>query len=90
MATIKVTLKEHQQEVLDNMVKSGRYASVDEAVQAGVDALEETDAFFTDAVRDEIRAMVNAPEAGIPIDEARRRTMQYIDAQQEKAAKRGA
>jgi Arc/MetJ-type ribon-helix-helix transcriptional regulator len=93
MATIKVTLKKHQQEVLDNLVKSGRFASEDEAVnellQAGADALEENDAFFTAAERAEIEARLNRNGPRIPAAEVRRQLEVFMD-EREKAAKRGA
>jgi antitoxin ParD1/3/4 len=87
MATITVTLKEHQQKVLNNLVKSGRFASEDEAVnellQAGADALEENDAFFTAAERAEIEARLNRDSPRIAAAEVFRR----LEARHDKAVK---
>jgi Arc/MetJ-type ribon-helix-helix transcriptional regulator len=92
MATIKVTLREAQQEVLDNLVKSGRFASNDEAVnellQAGADALEENDTFFTVAERAEIEARLSRNGPRIPAADVRRR-LEIFMAERQKAAKRG-
>jgi putative addiction module CopG family antidote len=87
MPTITVKLEKQQQEVLDTLVESGRFASTDEAVQAGVEALKQQELNFSDALRDEVRARVDRNEPCIPAEEVFRRLRQRIA---DKAAKRGA
>jgi putative addiction module CopG family antidote len=87
MPTITVKLEKQQQEVLDTLVESGRFASTDEAVQAGVEALKQQELNFSDALRDEVRARVDRDESRIPAEEVFRRLRQRIA---DKAAKRGA
>jgi putative addiction module CopG family antidote len=87
MPTITVKLEKQQQEVLDTLVESGRFASTDEAVQAGVEAIKQQELNFSDALRDEVRARVDRDEPRIPAEEVFRRLRQRIA---DKAAKRGA
>jgi Arc/MetJ-type ribon-helix-helix transcriptional regulator len=88
----KVTLGQRQEKVIADLVKAGRFASADEAVnellEAGTDVLE-SEALFTAAERAEIEARLSRDEPRIPADQVFRNLREHITTRV-KAAKSGA
>lgn len=85
-----VVLSEAQELTLRRMVESGRFASVSEAIRAGLDALMERDAAVDRWLREEALpvydAMLANPEIGMTVDEA----FDAVLAPREKATKAAA
>lgn len=68
MSRVTVNLGKEQQDVLEALVEAGRFSSIDEAVEAGVEALRQQELIFDDALRDEVRARLSRNEPRIPAD----------------------
>ena len=67
------SLPVEQADYIDELVRSGSYASASEVVRAGVRALQERDAAVETWLREEVvpvyRAMIADPSLAIPSDE---------------------
>lgn len=68
-----VVLGATQEDFVHKMIENGRYASVSEAIRAGMDALMERDAAVDRWLREEVvpvyDAMLADPDSGYTVDE---------------------
>lgn len=66
---ITVTLGAYQEKV-EARVASGEYASASEVVRAGLRALEEREAAYTEMLRRKVQEALDDPRPSIPAEEA--------------------
>lgn len=61
MATRNIVLTDHQSQVVEHLVASGRYQNASEVLRAGLRMVEEAESAYTTKMND-LRAAINAGE----------------------------